>query len=209
MENWHPYAEVAGQIESSIPDSQPNGPIACPNCGMQVEPDNLASVGNTQVCPYCKDEYVQRLKEGVEVTRLGYQYGGFWIRFCALFVDGIILNVIQWILSFVLMQSSMSSNEVLGPRFVILQTLSVLIPICYYVFFNGHPSLQATPGKLACRLRVITGDGQRVTYIRALGRYFASILSGMILGIGFLICIWDSEKRTLHDRICNTRVIRR
>jgi len=40
-------------------------------------------------------------------------------------------------------------------------------------------------------------------------RYLASILSALTLGIGYLMVLWDSEKRTLHDLICGTRVIYR
>ena len=44
-------------------------------------------------------------------------------------------------------------------------------------------------------------------YARALGRYFAKILSAAICGIGYIMAAFDEEKRALHDRICNTRVI--
>ena len=43
---------------------------------------------------------------------------------------------------------------------------------------------------------------------RAFGRYFAKILSGLILMIGYIMAAFDSEKRALHDMICDTRVIR-
>jgi uncharacterized RDD family membrane protein YckC len=43
---------------------------------------------------------------------------------------------------------------------------------------------------------------------RAFGRYFAKILSAIILGIGYIMVGFDSEKRGLHDMICDTRVIR-
>ena len=36
---------------------------------------------------------------------------------------------------------------------------------------------------------------------------FAELLSGMICDIGYLIVAFDSQKRGLHDHICNTRVI--
>ena len=65
----------------------------------------------------------------------------------------------------------------------------------------------ATVGKMAMKIRVVTAEGQKVSYLRALGRYFAKLLSGMILMIGYLMAAFDDEKRALHDRICNTRVI--
>ncbi|HET6371045.1 MAG TPA: RDD family protein, partial [Nitrospiria bacterium] len=43
----------------------------------------------------------------------------------------------------------------------------------------------------------------------ACGRYFAEILSGIILCIGYIMAAFDDEKRALHDRICGTRVIKK
>jgi uncharacterized RDD family membrane protein YckC len=39
------------------------------------------------------------------------------------------------------------------------------------------------------------------------GRYFSEMLSGMIMMIGYIMAGFDDEKRALHDRICNTRVV--
>ena len=66
----------------------------------------------------------------------------------------------------------------------------------------------ATIGKKALRLKVVMPDGGRVSLGRAFGRYFAKMLSGIPLYIGFIMVGFDSEKRGLHDYICNTRVIR-
>jgi uncharacterized RDD family membrane protein YckC len=66
----------------------------------------------------------------------------------------------------------------------------------------------ATLGKMACGLRVINADGTlKISIGKAIGRYFAEMLSGVILGIGYLMVAFDSEKRALHDHICKTRVI--
>ena len=81
------------------------------------------------------------------------------------------------------------------------------IPIAYETWFIGK--FAATPGKMACRIKVVNADGSRVSYLKALGRYFAKILSGIALLIGYIMVAFDSEKRGLHDHICNTRVIRK
>ena len=67
----------------------------------------------------------------------------------------------------------------------------------------------ATPGKMACGLKVVSPDGGPVSYGKACGRFFAEMLSGLTLGIGYIMVAFDDEKRALHDRICNTRVIRK
>jgi uncharacterized RDD family membrane protein YckC len=62
---------------------------------------------------------------------------------------------------------------------------------------------------MACGIKVVRPDGDRVSYARALGRYFAEILSGLILAIGYIMAAFDSEKRALHDHICSTRVVKK
>ena len=209
LEDWQPYKTVAEQIVSSVSSHAPSGLTVCPNCGAQVPSDDLARVGDTQVCPHCKEDYVQRIKEGLDPRADHYRYAGFWIRFCALFVDGIILWIVQSGLSIAFVIGIARPREGTAIRLVILfQVLSIVINLGYYVFFWGHPKFQATPGKMACRLRVVCVESDRVNYLRALGRYFSLMLSGIIFGIGFLMCIWDDQKRCLHDRICNTRVVR-
>jgi len=90
---------------------------------------------------------------------------------------------------------------------VTLQLLQLAITATYTTWLVGKYG--ATLGKMACQLKVITADGGRVSYPRALGRYFAEILSSIILLIGYIMAAFDDEKRTLHDRICNTRVIKK
>src|SRR5205085_12660097 len=66
-----------------------------------------------------------------------------------------------------------------------------------------------TLGKLALGLRVITVKGDKLSLGHSVGRYFAQYVSGVILGIGYIMAGFDEEKRALHDRICNTRVIKK
>jgi uncharacterized RDD family membrane protein YckC len=61
---------------------------------------------------------------------------------------------------------------------------------------------------MACKLKIAVEDGGRVSYLRALGRHFAKYLSAMILLIGYIMAAFDDQRRTLHDRICETRVVR-
>jgi uncharacterized RDD family membrane protein YckC len=68
--------------------------------------------------------------------------------------------------------------------------------------------LGATPGKMALGLKVVRPGGGPVSLGRAVGRYFAKMLSYIILCIGYIIIGFDSEKRGVHDMICDTRVIK-
>jgi uncharacterized RDD family membrane protein YckC len=72
----------------------------------------------------------------------------------------------------------------------------------YFVARRG-----ATPGKMALGLRVVRTDGSKVSTGVAVGRFFADWLSQITLAVGYVIAAFDGEKRALHDRICETRVI--
>jgi uncharacterized RDD family membrane protein YckC len=61
---------------------------------------------------------------------------------------------------------------------------------------------------MACKLKVVMAEGDRVSYARAIGRHFAKYISGLILCIGYIMIGFDEQKRALHDRICDTRVIK-
>jgi uncharacterized RDD family membrane protein YckC len=81
-----------------------------------------------------------------------------------------------------------------------------VVHVAYETFFLAK--LGATPGKMAVGVRVLSPEGKPISVSRSLGRYFAKILSSMILYIGFIMVGFDSEKRALHDYMANTRVIR-
>ena len=61
---------------------------------------------------------------------------------------------------------------------------------------------------MALGMKVVRPDGSRVDLGRAAGRYFAKLLSMIVLFIGYIMVGFDSEKRGLHDMICDTRVVR-
>jgi uncharacterized RDD family membrane protein YckC len=46
-----------------------------------------------------------------------------------------------------------------------------------------------------------------VGYAIATGRYFASLVSRLILGIGYLLVVFRADKRALHDLMAGTRVV--
>jgi len=89
----------------------------------------------------------------------------------------------------------------------------VLFQLFYFAVIVGYNTLMqgkygATLGKLACGLKVVQPDGAPISYGRAFGRAWAEILSGVICDIGYIITAFDGQKRSLHDHIANTRVIR-
>ena len=194
----------------------------CSECGRPTPPEELASFGDHLVCPACKETYVQKLREGVASAPITFRYGGFWIRFVASLLDGIILGVAGGVVSFLVFGSMMPGLSRMRPNPTPEETVALLGPMlgmmglsmllnmgigcAYETFFVCR--LGATPGKMALGLKVVRPNGGPISVGRAAGRYFGKLLSSLILLIGYIIAGFDSQKRALHDMICDTRVIR-
>jgi uncharacterized RDD family membrane protein YckC len=69
--------------------------------------------------------------------------------------------------------------------------------------------LQATPGKLALRLKVTDRSGKPLGYAHALGRYLSKGASGAVFGVGFLMQPFTARKQALHDLLAGTLVVNR
>lgn len=139
-----------------------------------------------------------------------YQYGGFWIRFVAYLIDSIILYFIFSLLlalttGDVFYQSKVDPLE-FGKDYWLLTSSNIILSLLYYVGFESS-KYQATLGKMILGLKVIDKEGQRLTPLRALGRYLAKFLSALILLIGYIMAAFDTKKQALHDKIADTYVI--
>jgi uncharacterized RDD family membrane protein YckC len=189
----------------------------CSECGRATAADELAQFGDRMICPYCKDLYVQKLREGVAPART-VSYGGFWIRFVAVLIDGIILSIPIGILQFALLGSFMALPHfdpqtrpelLIGPLIGMIGMASMVsmgLGCAYESFFIYKYG--ATPGKMALGLKVVRPNGAPIDLGRAVGRYFAKMISAIILYIGYIMAGFDAEKKALHDMICDTRVIK-
>ncbi len=91
--------------------------------------------------------------------------------------------------------------------FVFADFVNILFSFLYSPVLIGLWS--TTVGKRALNLYVVRSDGGRCGFWRALVRTFASILSAILLGIGYLMIAFREDKRGLHDLMAGTAVIRR
>ena len=129
-------------------------------------------------------------------------YAGFWIRFAALIIDSLVLGFCYGILFTVIFPTSYQTDpDMIVPMVAIYGCLGI-------IYFCGmeSSSRQATPGKMAMGIKVGNLQGERISFLNALGRYFAKILSGLILYIGYIMAAWDPKKQALHDKLANTVV---
>ena len=122
-------------------------------------------------------------------------YAGFWRRFAAFLVDAIILGIVGGVLSAIFGQNLASA-------------LNTLIGWLYFAGFESSER-QATIGKMALNIYVTDVDGRRISFVKATLRYFAKILSAIILFIGFILAAFTERKQALHDMIANTLVLSR
>jgi uncharacterized RDD family membrane protein YckC len=127
-------------------------------------------------------------------------YAGFWIRFGALIIDSVILQVVNVALAFIIV----GNYNMVTPD-VSVQIFSIVLGIIYYIGMESS-SRQATLGKMAVGIRVGKENGERISFLNATGRYFAKILSLAILFIGYIMVAFDSKKQGLHDKLANTYV---
>jgi uncharacterized RDD family membrane protein YckC len=224
MANWQPFSTVASQFPGAaapvpvapsaagLPDDDT---AVCAVSGKRYPKREMLQYEGKWISAEHRDAYFQRMREGVSAPGEAV-YGGFWIRFGAKFIDGLILAVVFGILYavlfFVVFAKSFSGGgnpENIGAILAmqgILMLSNMAINLAYNWFFLAKYS--ATPGKMAVGLKVVRSDGSSLTNGRIIGRFFAEMLSGMILYIGYIIAGFDEEKRALHDHICDTRVIK-
>jgi uncharacterized RDD family membrane protein YckC len=97
----------------------------------------------------------------------------------------------------------------LGPFFLyqgVTMLINLSMSLLYSWFFLSRDG--ATPGKMALGLKVVRADGSKLSTGRIIGRFFSELLSSLLLCIGYIMAGFDEEKRALHDRICDTRVIK-
>lgn len=224
MANWQPHSAVRGPAKP-VPIPTAAVPIAaetrfCSECGRPHPASEMVTIGTATVCAQCKPLYMQRMREGGQAVGVRH-YGGFWIRFVAIIIDGIIIGVVGFLITLPLrlimgvsaisIAQSQDPSAALAalPAILGMAGLSVLINVALGVAYEGYfvSTKGGTIGKLALGLQIIRLDGSRLSFGQACGRYFARILSGIILYIGFIMAAFDSEKRSLHDRICNSLVI--
>lgn len=148
---------------------------------------------------------LQPLTSSTEQTRV--RYAGFWRRFAAFVLDSIIVTCASVILFFVLglLLPSADFGSLAG-REILLDLIGFLLQWFYFAGMESAPT-QATLGKMAFGIIVTDSDGRRISFSRATGRYFAKILSALVLMIGYLMAAFTPRKQALHDMISGTLVI--
>lgn len=216
------------------------GQVTCSQCGRVLPADEVVRIDDLDVCASCKPALIQRLREGAPISNASFfapVYAGFWIRFGAAILDGLILipfYIVAGLGFFFLTDLHKLDFTHFEPQEIARITRGFLpvnlglqfLLACYSAFCINR--FGGTPGKRICGLRVVHGNaGARVSFLRGLGRFAAKVIPRSIPGLlssvlprplllplvyiypltDSLFIVFDGQKRALHDMVCDTRVV--
>lgn len=208
--------------------------LTCPHCGYSREipaAQTTATVPVNVLCPGCQEVFVfdpSKINAGADaaeeappspdfiftpcaMAEADLPKAGFWIRAAAAVVDALIAGTLQGIIVFLfagllgLLLHGFDSDSML--MLCLGWLLSGAVSVVYYVYFTAFGG--QTPGKMALRIKVVRTDSSPLTLGRAFYReVIGKFVSGIILGIGYLMVAFDAKKQGLHDRMADTYVVR-
>ena len=156
----------------------------------------------------------------------GVEYAGFWLRFVAYLIDGLVSVAAFLILLvplFILTGAGAALSKIgsgedisdnvaafMGIGFIFGFFGIILVVSWLYYALSESSSWQATLGKKILNLKVTDMSGQPISFGRASGRYFAKIITGMIpLFIGYIMAGFTEKKQAIHDMIASCLVLRK
>jgi uncharacterized RDD family membrane protein YckC len=153
---------------------------------------------------------------------LAWRYSGFWIRFGARMIDGLVFIVpILLIAALVIPNLARTKSQAVsapnqlfaGVSLITFFLVTFLAGGCYEILMLKYRS--GTLGKMACGLKVIRPDGSSLSWGVCFGRFFMwnvvtsgiPYINSIVMLISSIMLATDDEKRALHDRVCDTRVV--
>ena len=217
MSEWKPWREMIREVVvGGLPDDPRAEALVK---AAEAVPDDGAyrPYAVAEPSPYAPPQ--ARVDTSAAVIAGGHVvYAGFWKRVAAYFIDYFVVTAITYalmipvgIVAGVGIGASATSDDPfasgLGIAFLgLIYLISFTIPVLYFAWMHasGH---QATLGKMAVGIKLVRTDGERVSFWRAFGRLFATILSSLILMIGYIMAGFTERKQALHDMVCDTLVV--
>jgi uncharacterized RDD family membrane protein YckC len=190
----------------------------CQSCGSPVVRTTLAPAYPAAVSPHSG--------VGAIVYAANVTYAGFWLRLVAHLVDNFIIGFAMLFLMvplFFLMGGvglfttlSHSGDHPDPAQFVpFLSLIFALVGVgvigqwLYFAYLESGEK-QASWGKQILGVYVTDLAGNRVSFGRASGRFFAKIITGLIpFGLGYIMAGFTERKQALHDMIASCLVLRR
>ena len=144
------------------------------------------------------------------------RFGGFWRRFAAYtLVDlpievliGVVVGLfIGCVLGAVAAVVGAEESETVAIGEAVATGAGFLVAWLYSAILESSP-WQATFGKRVFGMQVVDLSGNRLSFLRATGRFAAKVPSGLFLGLGFIMIGRNDKKQGLHDDLAGTLVLR-
>jgi uncharacterized RDD family membrane protein YckC len=153
-----------------------------------------------------------------------WRYGGFWIRFGARMIDGLVFMVPIMIFVALLIPNLLRAARQAGNAASATNSafagFGITFFVAFYLMAAAYEILllkyrSATLGKSACGLKVVRSNGRSLSGGVCFGRFFMwnvvtsgiPYLNVILMSVTSIMLGVDNEKRALHDRVCDTRVI--
>lgn len=155
-----------------------------------------------------KEEQKQALKKLKDISRPRVRHAEFWRRVAAFLLDAIIPVVTAVALYFIIVLITPNASENAKAVGVTVGIIAGILVFWMYNALSESGSRQATPGKAAFSIKVISRREEPLTFDRTTGRTLGKIVSCLILGIGFLMCLFTKNKQCLHDKMVDCLVVR-
>ncbi len=147
-------------------------------------------------------------------------FAGFWIRFIARFVDGLILGIPLTILLFIFLAisgvalSATSSDQnaqnatagVASGVFLLFYVIALVGIAGYQIYFWGTSG--QTIAMRMFHLRVVDANtGAPIGIGRAVLRWLMSLVNSWACYIGWIWVAFDARKQGWHDKVANSVVL--
>jgi uncharacterized RDD family membrane protein YckC len=147
-------------------------------------------------------------------------YGGFWIRFVAAIIDGVIIGIPFWIIvastggvsctSTTSVIGNLNTGYTVAQACTVNPAIELLSLVIGLVYFVGMWGTGATLGQRALGLHVVDqASGASIGFGRAFVRYVGYVISVIPLFLGLIWAGFDPRKQGWHDKIAGTVVVKR
>lgn len=142
-------------------------------------------------------------------------YAGFWRRFLGYLIDGLVLGIafvgLMLVFGMLGLSAGMASEEAAAATVLAMLPLFFAVTVLggwLYFALQESSTRQATLGKMAIGVKVTDMEGNRLSFGRASGRYFAKLVTSLIpFGIGWMLAGWTAKKQAIHDMLASTLVV--
>tara|TARA_B100001057_G_scaffold438877_1_gene471672 strand:+ start:507 stop:908 length:402 start_codon:yes stop_codon:yes gene_type:complete len=130
-------------------------------------------------------------------------YVTIWRRLASILYDSLLVLAILIIMSLPFFSFNLEENLSLK---IIMQIYYYLITQYFFVWFWVNN--EGTLGMKTWKIKIVSEDGNKISYIEAIIRFNTAILSFIFFGLGFLMSFLRKDKKCLHDFISKTALIK-